>query len=155
MPLTQAGVRRTRDVGACLAAAGIAVLAAIAPARAAPIRASFYGAESGRLTASGRPFRPEGFSAAHPAWRFGTCFRACFRACHDGIVDDRGPAAWTHRGIDLSHGLARAIGLEPVGVATIDVAVIACGGPAPRADRRRRRAHRSIHGRARHHRHRF
>jgi rare lipoprotein A len=43
-------------------------------------------------------------------------------------VNDRGPAAWTRRGIDLSRGAARALGMMGSGVATVCYQVVDGGG---------------------------
>jgi rare lipoprotein A (peptidoglycan hydrolase) len=56
-------------------------------------RASWYGAESGRVTASGERFRPYGLSAAHRSIAFGTLIGV--RLANRKItlrVNDRGPA---------------------------------------------------------------
>ena len=110
-----------RRLWACGLALGLiagACILAMEPAHAAPMRASFYGAESGRRTASGLPFRPEGFTAAHRSYRFGTRLRVCLKACVVVTVTDRGPFVGG-RQLDLSRGAARAIGLVRRGVAVI------------------------------------
>lgn len=73
--------------------------------------ASWYGYESGRATASGERFQPESLTAAHRTLPFG----ARLQVSHAGRsivvrVNDRGPAAWTGRCIDLSQAAARALG---------------------------------------------
>lgn len=85
------------------------------------MRASYYGAESGRHTASGERFNPAGLTAAHRTLPFGTRLRVCYRGCVVVRVTDRGPAKWTGRSLDLSKGAARAIGMLRVGVATVEV----------------------------------
>ena len=101
-------------------ALGVATGAALTHARADSCRASFYGSESGSVTASGAPFRPEGRSAAHRSLPFGTRLRVSLRGRSvDVIVNDRGPAAWTGRCLDLSHGAARVLGFEHAGTAII------------------------------------
>ena len=90
------------------------------PAHAESMRASFYGAESGRRTASGARFNPMGFTAAHRSLPFGTLLQVCLLRCKVVVVNDRGPFA-RGRSLDLSRGAARAIGLESRGVATITV----------------------------------
>ena len=110
-----------RRLWACGLALGIfagAAILAMEPARAATMRASFYGAESGRRTASGLPFRPEGFTAAHRSLPFGSRLRVCLAGCVVVTVTDRGPFA-PGRQLDLSRGAARAIGLVARGVAVI------------------------------------
>jgi rare lipoprotein A len=72
---------------------------------------------SGRHTASGEPFRPDGLTAAHRRLPFGTKVRVTnprTGASAVVIINDRGP--FTHgRDVDLSQGAARAIGLRNVG----------------------------------------
>lgn len=80
-------------------------------ARAETMVASYYGAESGHRTASGQHFNPEGMTAAHRSLPFGTVLRVCYQGCVDVVVNDRGPAKWTHRDLDLAKGAARKIGL--------------------------------------------
>ncbi|MFT4098153.1 MAG: septal ring lytic transglycosylase RlpA family protein [Rhodoblastus sp.] len=88
------------------------------------MRASWYGGGEplSRYTASGAPFRPWALTAAHRTLPFGTRLRVS----HGGrsaivVVNDRGPAAWTGRSLDLSRGAARAIGIERAGAAPVRV----------------------------------
>jgi rare lipoprotein A len=90
-------------------------------ARSETMVASYYGAESGRHTASGARFNPEGFTAAHRTLPFGTRLRVCHQGCVDVVVNDRGPAKWTHRSLDLSKGAARRIGLIARGYGPVQV----------------------------------
>src|ERR1700730_4334810 len=72
---------------------------------------------SGRHTASGQPFRPDGLTAAHRRLRFGTKVRVSNPRTGTSaivIINDRGPFP-RGRYIDLSRGAARAIGLSGVG----------------------------------------
>lgn len=121
---------------ATLAAAGVglfillcAVLMVMADAAAwhealgAPFRqchgqqgiASWYGAESGSITATGHHFNPNGMTAAMPSRSMlGKHVRVTDMRTGRSIVvlvDDIGPAAWTHRAIDLAHGAARRLGM--------------------------------------------
>jgi rare lipoprotein A len=78
--------------------------------------ATQYG--SGRHTASGQPFRPDGLTAAHRSLRFGTRLRVTnprTGASAVVVINDRGPFT-RGRDIDLSVGAARAIGLSSVGM---------------------------------------
>jgi rare lipoprotein A len=93
-----------------------------ANAHAQTMRASYYGSESGHRTASGERFRPAGLTAAHRSLPFGTRLQVCFRSCVVVVVNDRGPAKWTGRSLDLSRGAARVIGLEKPGSANVQVA---------------------------------
>ena len=79
--------------------------------------ASFYGAGErlAAFTASGELFRPLALTAAHRTLPIGTMLTVCLIRCARIRVNDRGPASWTGRDIDLSLGAARAIGLSGVG----------------------------------------
>lgn len=93
-----------------------------AHARAGEMTASWYGFESGSKTASGERFDPH----AHTCAFWGVPFNTMLRVTYQGRamvcrVNDRGPAKWTGRGIDLSLGMARAIGLEARGVGRVSV----------------------------------
>lgn len=76
--------------------------------------ASFYGPESGHVTANGERFRPDGLTAASRTLPFGTVL--IVRNVQNGRfvrvrVNDRGPYV-RGRFLDLSRGAARAIGLS-------------------------------------------
>ena len=92
--------------------------AALAGSSACPngsMNATQYG--SGRHTASGQPFRPDGLTAAHKRLAFGTRLRVTNPSTGASaivIINDRGPFT-RGRDIDLSRGAARAIGLRDVG----------------------------------------
>lgn len=103
------------------------------PVEAATCRASWYGYESGSHTASGERFRPDDKrnpTCAMPSYRAGhpTFFvRVTNVANHLSVickVNDRGPAAWTHKCIDLSRAAADLIGMRHAGVATVTVTVL-------------------------------
>lgn len=73
--------------------------------------ASWYGEP--QMTASGERFNPQAMTAAHRTLRFNTHVRVCRAGkCVVVRINDRGPAPWTHRDIDLSEAAARAIGLH-------------------------------------------
>ncbi len=84
--------------------------------------ASYYGyAHAGNLTASGVPFDPEGYTAAHRTLPFGTPLLVS----HGGssvvvIVNDRGPHI-DGRDLDLSQAAAETIGLTGPGVGPVGV----------------------------------
>jgi 3D (Asp-Asp-Asp) domain-containing protein len=82
--------------------------------------ASYYGAESGKRTASGARFNPQGMTAAHRTLPFGTRLRVCLHGCVVVVVNDRGPFI-RGRQLDLAHGAAAAIGLTGRGVARVEV----------------------------------
>ena len=95
------------------------------PAFAQKMRASFYGSESGNRTANGERFNPHGMTAAHRTLPFGTRLRVCREhRCVVVRINDRGPARWTGRALDLSRGAARALGMLHIGVATLNVEVL-------------------------------
>ena len=91
--------------------------------------ASYYSdALAGHRTASGEPYSPAAFTAAHRSLPFGTWLRVhrldgnnetvCVR------VNDRGPFAGKSRIIDLSRAAAEALHMMRVGVAAVEVAVL-------------------------------
>jgi rare lipoprotein A len=86
------------------------------------VLASYYGAElAGNPTASGEPFNPYDFSAAHPYLPFGTLLTVTNNGRSVNVrVNDRGPHV-PGRGLDLSLGAAQAIGLTNSGAAVVDV----------------------------------
>lgn len=97
------------------------------PSRAATMLASYYGGGE-RLnarTASGDPWRPHGLTAAHRTLRFGTRLKVTYRGRSIIVrVNDRGPAAWTGRQLDLSRGAASRLGMLRAGVARVSVSVL-------------------------------
>lgn len=94
-----------------------------AEAKGAPLgkgTASFYG--RGRRTASGEPFRPHELTAAHRSLPFGTLVSVTNVSNGRSVVvriNDRGPAAWTGRVIDVSTGAARVLGMVRSGTAPV------------------------------------
>jgi rare lipoprotein A len=95
-----------------------------APAEAQTGIASYY--KSGRLTANGETFNPNGFTAAHRFLKFGTLVRVTNLKTGRSIVvriNDRGPFI-SGRIIDLAYGAAKAVGLHSSGVAQVRVAVL-------------------------------
>jgi rare lipoprotein A len=91
----------------------------------ADMLASYYGGGEylNRHTANGEVFRASGFTAAHRSLPFGTYMRVCYHGCVTVRVNDRGPAKWTGRSLDLSRGAARAIGMTRAGVARVRTSV--------------------------------
>lgn len=86
--------------------------------------ASYY--KSGRKTANGEKFNPNGYTAAHRSLKFGTKVRVTnLRNGRSVIVriNDRGPFI-RGRIIDLAFGAAKAVGLHNSGVAKVRVAVL-------------------------------
>jgi rare lipoprotein A len=95
-----------------------------APAKAQVGMASYY--KSGRKTANGERFNPNGFTAAHRSLKFGTRVRVTNLRNGRSVVvriNDRGPFVGG-RIIDLAYGAAMAVGLHNSGVAKVTVAVL-------------------------------
>ena len=91
--------------------------------------ASYYGAElAGQPTASGEPFNPYGFTAAHRTLPLGTKLVVSYGGRSvEVVVNDRGPYAGG-RELDLSQGAAEYLGLTYAGVDYVDYTVT--GDPA-------------------------
>ncbi len=94
-------------------------------AEAEPVVSSWYGSElEGAPTASGEPYRPDEYTAAHPNLPFGTELLVTYGQQQTVVrVTDRGPYA-EGREIDLSHAAAQDIGLTTTGADAIDVRVL-------------------------------
>lgn len=110
-----------------LLAAGALLCALVTTAHAQTWQcvASFYGSESGSVTASGERFNPDGLTAASRTLPFGTMLRVTYRGRSVVVrITDRGPAKWTGRCIDLSQAAAKAIGMIGAGVGTVTITVI-------------------------------
>jgi len=93
--------------------------------------ASYYGDSlAGRKTASGEPYRPSAFTAAHRKLPLGTVLRIS-RA--DGShtvyvrVNDRGPYGSKRRILDLSRAAAAELGMIRAGVLEVRAEVVAYG----------------------------
>lgn len=81
-------------------------------------RASWYA--RGARTASGEAFDPDGLTAAHRTLPFGTRLHVCHAGrCVEVRVNDRGPAVWTGRELDLSRAAFAAIAPLSRGVVTV------------------------------------
>jgi rare lipoprotein A len=88
-------------------------------------RASYYAYPGGK-TASGRPFNPRSYTAAHRTLPFGTRVRVTnvkTSRSVEVVITDRGPASRS-RLLDLSLGAAKAIGIDRDGVAKVRAEVI-------------------------------
>lgn len=93
---------------------------------------------AGRSTASGAPYEPKGFTAAHRNLPFGTVLRVTRRDGGQVVyvrVTDRGPYA-RGRILDLSRAAAEQLDMLRAGVVKIKIEVLEYG---PRKQRRRRR----------------
>jgi rare lipoprotein A len=94
---------------------------------------------AGRSTASGAPYEPRGFTAAHRTLPFGTVLRVTRKDGGQVVyvrVTDRGPYGPRGRILDLSRAAAERLGMLRAGVVKIKVEVLEYG---PRKSRRRRR----------------
>jgi rare lipoprotein A len=87
--------------------------------------ASYYGYEhAGNLTASGKPFNPRGYTAAHPSMPFGTKLLVSYGGRSTVVeVVDKGPFI-PGRDLDLSLAAAQRIGLTGPGVGPVEVVVV-------------------------------
>jgi len=106
-----------------------ALVMAIAPTYAAEQcgEASWYGWEAGDWTANGERWNPNGLTAAHPSWPFNARVRVTRMDTGATVIvrlNDRGPARWTGRVIDLSQAAAAAIGMIRVGVAPVCITIM-------------------------------
>ena len=105
--------------------AGLSVLAIQATAQAEPVIACYYSMWfAGKPTASGEPYDPNGFTAAHPYLPFGTYLLVSYNGRSVIVrVNDRMPYESDHD-LDLSWAAAQAIGLTDVGTAVVDAEVV-------------------------------
>jgi peptidoglycan lytic transglycosylase len=104
----------------------VAYLAASAGrANAEPVVSSWYGPGlEGNPTASGEPFRSEGYTAAHRSLPFGTKLLVTYGQRQTVVrVTDRGPYV-AGRDMDLSQAAAQEIGLTTAGADAVDVRVL-------------------------------
>ena len=104
---------------------GLLVMAVQVVAQAKPIVATYYANEyAGKPTASGQPYDPYGFKAAHPSLPFGTKLLVSYGAKRVIVtVNDRIPYS-SDSDLDLSWAAAKAIGLTEVGTAVVDAEVV-------------------------------
>ena len=98
--------------------------------------ASFYAdAHHGKSTASGSRFDMNAYTAAHRTLPFGSLVLVLDVKRYTWTlvkINDRGPAAWTGRDIDLSRAAARQLGMERDGV--IPVVLMMVQGRASEGD---------------------
>jgi len=95
--------------------------------KANTVKASYYGGGSrehlSHFTASGARFRPGGLTCA--SWKFPLGSQLLVRYGRRKVVvtvNDRGPAWWTGRQLDVSRGAAVKLGLIKAGVGRVQVA---------------------------------
>lgn len=103
-------------------------------------RASYYADKfAGRSTASGAPYEPRGFTAAHRSLPFGSVLRVTRKDGGQVVyvrVTDRGPYGSRARIIDLSRAAAEQLDMLRAGVVSVRLELLELG---PRKTRRRRR----------------
>jgi rare lipoprotein A len=91
-------------------------------------QASYYGPhENGRRTASGVIFHSSQMTAASRTLPFGTKVHVTNLSNGDTVdveINDRGPALWTGRMLDLSQGAAKNLGMTQAGVVPISLQII-------------------------------
>ncbi len=87
------------------------------------VLASFY--DEPQLVASGGQYDPYQLTAAHRTLPFGTRVKVTDAKSGRNVtvtINDRGPAAWTARDIDLSLAAAQALQMEEKGVIVATIA---------------------------------
>lgn len=102
------------------------------------VLASFY--DEPQLLAIGGKYDPSGLTAAHRSLPFGTRVIVTDNKTSRSVtvtINDRGPAKWTGRDIDLSLGAAQALQMEERGVI---LATIAAAPPEPAASKKPKEA---------------
>ena len=97
-------------------------------AEAREVLASWYGPGfKGLPTASGEPYDPSGYTAAHKTMPFGSQLLVSYGGRAVQVtVNDRGPYVG-QRNLDLSKGAAKDLGLKRAGVDYVDYAVVGGG----------------------------
>jgi len=92
--------------------------------------ASYYGGgprryEPNAHTANGEVFNQWDLTAAHRTLPMGTRLLVTHKGRSVVVrINDRGPAVWTGRSLDLSRGAATQIGLIETGVGPVEVQVL-------------------------------
>jgi rare lipoprotein A len=85
---------------------------------------------AGRRTASGEPYDPAGFTAAHPSLPLGTILRVRPLKANGWVyvrINDRGPVGRKGRILDLSRRAADDLGLRRAGVFQVHAEVVEYG----------------------------
>ena len=118
-------VTKTRGPLLAMLLVGLLVIAVQVVAQAEPIVATYYASKyAGKPTASGQPYDPYGFTAAHPSLPFGTKLLVSYGGKRVIVtVNDRIPYS-SDSDLDLSWAAARAIGLTEVGTAVVNAEVV-------------------------------
>jgi peptidoglycan lytic transglycosylase len=117
-------VSEVRSPFLALVLAGLSMLSVQVVAQAEPVEATYYGDKyAGKPTASGEPYNPKGFTAAHESLPFGTVVEVCYRGCTRARVNDRMPSG-SDPDLDLSLAAAQEIGLTEVGIAVVEAEIV-------------------------------
>ncbi len=118
-------VTKVRVLCVAVLLASLLVLVAQVVARADPMMATYYANKyAGKPTASGQPYDPYGFTAAHPSLPFGTKLSVSYGDKSVIVtINDRLPYG-SESDLDLSWVAARDLGLMEVGTAVVDAAVV-------------------------------
>lgn len=90
-------------------------------------KASWYGTESGSRTATGEHFNGRSATCAHRTLPFGTILLVTNRSNGRSArcrVNDRGPARWTGRVLDVSHAVAVQLGMIQAGVVNVEFHIV-------------------------------
>jgi rare lipoprotein A len=94
-------------------------------------KASWYGSEQGRHTASGERFDADDLTAAHRHLPFGTIVRVTNRqngCCVEVRINDRGP--WRGgRIIDVTSAAADILHMKRAGVVPVEITILRLGSP--------------------------
>lgn len=104
--------------------------------------ASYYSdALAGRKTASGEPYDPKRYTAAHRSLPFGTVLRVRRKDTGHVVyvrVNDRGPFGKRRRILDLSKAAAEHLGMLRRGIADVRIEIVERPKPKARVRKRRR-----------------
>jgi rare lipoprotein A len=97
---------------------------------------------TGRKTASGEPYDPKRYTAAHRSLPFGTVLRVRRKDTGHVVyvrVNDRGPFGKKRRILDLSKAAAEHLGMLRRGIADVRIEIVERPKPKPKSKRKRRR----------------
>jgi rare lipoprotein A len=118
-------VTKIRALCVTVLLASLLVLVVQVVAQADPMVATYYANKyAGKPTASGQPYDPYGFTAAHPSLPFGTKLSVSYGGKSVIVtINDRLPYG-SESDLDLSWAAANALGLLEVGTAVVDAGVV-------------------------------
>lgn len=108
--------------------------------------ASYYSdAFTGRKTASGEPYDPKRYTAAHRSLPFGTVLRVRRKDTGHVVyvrVNDRGPFGKRRRILDLSKAAAEHLGMLRRGIADVRIEIVERPKPKPKSKAKSKRKRR-------------